>query len=111
MSQLCGSGLRRRSKVTSAACADEVPASSAAAKAAADFMFILFTHCGLSSPRKRGPTVPRTRASGILDPRLRGDDSTAVLQPEDEQHGGVRQRLHLGRARELGARDAADAGG
>src|ERR1700716_45298 len=81
MSQLCGSGLSRRSNVTSAARTADVLASSTPANAASpavDFIFIV---------------------------------ASLGLQPEHEQHGGVRQRLHLGRARELGPANHADAGG
>src|SRR3981081_187538 len=81
MSQLCGSGLSRRSNVTSAARTADVLVSSApvnAASPAVDFIFIV---------------------------------ASLGLQPEHEQHGGVRQRLHLGRARELGPANHADAGG
>ena len=54
----------------------------------------------LSSPRKRGPIVPYTRAAGILGPRLRGDDS--LVRCSTTTHEGASPRLN-----ERNRRDAA----
>src|SRR5262245_31958380 len=35
----------------------------------------------LSSPRKRGPSIPETSAWGAMDPRFRGDDSEQASHP------------------------------
>ena len=44
----------------------------------------------LSSPRKRGPIVPHTPASGILGPRIRGDDTAEVARlMRDEDVGAL----------------------
>jgi hypothetical protein len=87
-------GIEQRSNVTSAAYSGAALASSAPASAvgaAVDFRFIvvslfqirfcLVTPSQLVVPAKRGPMVPRTTASRMLDPRLRGDDGTASYKP------------------------------
>src|SRR5207249_3089821 len=51
MSQFCGSGLRSRSNVTSAACASDVLASStqpSAANGLADFVLVMVASLGIS---------------------------------------------------------------
>jgi hypothetical protein len=45
------------------------------------FDFVSSPRHNLSSPLKQEPMVPRATASGMLHPRLRGDDSAASYKP------------------------------